>query len=76
MLRLLFWIAVVIAAIWLVRRALAAAQAKDLPKQPPPLDGELVSCARCGVHLPRAEAKAAQGKLFCSADHARLGAGG
>jgi N-ethylmaleimide reductase len=30
----------------------------------------------CGVHLPRAEARAAGGRLYCGDEHARLGAGG
>ena len=30
----------------------------------------LVTCAQCGIHLPRAEALEKSGKLFCSEDHA------
>jgi len=36
--------------------------------------GELVRCAHCGVHLPRSEARQAAGALYCSEEHARLGA--
>ncbi len=70
--RLLILIALVVFAVWLVRRALRgpAAQRK------PPVQGDLVACARCGVHLPRAEAREADGRLFCGDEHARLGAGG
>ena len=32
-------------------------------------------CAHCGVHLPRGEARQAGGRLYCSEEHARLGAG-
>ncbi|MGH8705277.1 MAG: PP0621 family protein, partial [Burkholderiales bacterium] len=35
--------------------------------------GELVRCAHCGVHLPRAEARTAGGRYYCSEEHWRLG---
>lgn len=31
----------------------------------------MVPCARCGVHVPRAEAIVRNGKEFCSLEHAR-----
>jgi uncharacterized protein len=40
------------------------------------MQGDLVACARCGVHLPRAEAHVAGGLPYCGEEHARLGAGG
>ena len=70
--RLIVLILLVVLAVWLIRRALRATQ----PKERPPVQGELVACARCGVHLPRSEARLADGKLFCGEEHARLGAGG
>jgi len=30
---------------------------------------DMVSCARCGVHLPRSEALAARGLHYCSSAH-------
>jgi uncharacterized protein len=66
--RLLVLILLVVLAVWLVRRALG--------KSNPPKslwEGELVRCAHCGVHLPRAEARQAAGGLYCSDEHARLG---
>ncbi|MCD6042485.1 MAG: hypothetical protein K0R40_2088 [Burkholderiales bacterium] len=70
--RLLILIALVVFAVWLVRRALRGTAGR----QKPPVQGDLVACARCGVHLPRAEAREADGRLFCGDEHARLGAGG
>ena len=37
----------------------------------PPATGaeEMVSCAQCGVHLPRSEALAARGLHYCSGSH-------
>ncbi len=31
----------------------------------------MVRCARCGIHIPRAEGVAAEGHYFCSAEHER-----
>jgi uncharacterized protein len=70
--RLLVLIALVVLAVWLVRRALRGPAARHKP----PLQGDLVACARCGVHLPRVEAREADGRLYCGDEHARLGAGG
>ena len=69
--RLLILVVIVVAAVWLLKRALAPRRPEVAQK--PPVDGELVSCARCGVHLPRAEARTAGERLFCSEEHARLG---
>jgi uncharacterized protein len=72
--RLLILILIVVAAVWLVKRALAGGKQREVA-QKPPVDGELVSCARCGVHLPRAEARLQGERLYCSEEHARLGPG-
>jgi uncharacterized protein len=72
MLRILFWIILVVAVVWLIRRALSAPSAVH---GKPPVEGDLVSCARCGVHLPRGEARNVDGTPFCSDEHARLGEG-
>ena len=69
--RLLVLIVIVVAAVWLLKRALAPKPGEVVRK--PPIDGDLVSCARCGVHLPRAEARTAGERLYCSEEHARLG---
>lgn len=70
--RFLVLVVLVIAAVWLVKRALAGGKRGEVA-QKPPVDGELVSCARCGVHLPRVEARAAGERLYCSEEHAKLG---
>ena len=70
--KLLVLILLIVAAVWLVRRALrrpappAAAPAK-------PTSDELVRCAQCGVLLPRAEARMSAGALYCSDEHAKIG---
>jgi uncharacterized protein len=41
-------------------------------QRPRPGEGEdMVQCAQCGVHLPRGESFAAQGRYYCSAEHQR-----
>jgi uncharacterized protein len=76
MVRLLVLIVLIVAALWLVRRALRAGQAKaPLREQQGQAGGELVRCAQCGLLLPRAEARQAAGAIYCSEEHAKLGAG-
>ena len=69
--RLLVLIVLVVLAVWFIRRALRRLQPGD--KQPLVKESELVRCAHCGVHLPRSEARQAEGILYCSEEHARLG---
>lgn len=73
--RLLVLLLIIVGIVWLVRRALRGESAQEVA-QKPPVQGELVSCARCGVHLPRGEARDSGGALFCSEEHARLGPSG
>ena len=72
--RFIILVIIVLAAIWLVKRALRAPERRDAPEKPP-VQGDLVTCARCGLNLPRAEASESAGTLFCSPEHAKLGAG-
>ena len=73
--RLLVLIILVVFAVWLVRRALRRLRQEPpgVIRDTPERSGELVRCAHCGVHLPRAESRMAQGALYCSEEHARLG---
>ena len=71
--RLLVLILLVVLAVWLVRRALRGTGTRADVRKRSESHGELVRCAHCGVHLPRAEARHAAGADFCSEEHARLG---
>ena len=72
--RLIVLIALVVLAVWLLRRALRGPVEKmDIQGKTEAAGGELVRCAHCGVHLPRSEARQAAGALYCSEEHARLG---
>ena len=71
---------VVLLVVWLLKRALAGPRAAKPPAESGDQQGDLVSCARCDVKLPKAEAYAARGVLpgeggrfFCSEEHWRLG---
>jgi uncharacterized protein len=71
--RLLVLILLVVLAVWLLRRALRGPTTRNEVRKQSESQGELVQCAHCGVHLPRAEARPAPGGLYCSDEHARLG---
>jgi uncharacterized protein len=71
--RFLLLVVLIVVAIWLVRRALRSFNKPDIAERPP-IQGDLVACARCGLNLPRTEAREAGGALYCSEEHARLGA--
>jgi uncharacterized protein len=65
---------IVVLVVWLLRRALAGPRSADAPPQAPGApQGDLVSCAHCGVNLPRGEARSAGGRSYCSEEHWRLG---
>jgi hypothetical protein len=80
----------VVAVVWLLRRAVSGPGPRngDAPPQAPgEAKGDLVSCAHCGVNLPKAEAYAARGappgtgsqhpgaggRHYCSEEHWRAG---
>ena len=72
--KLLVLIVLVLAGVWLVKRALRNAARPD--EAPPPAaqaSEELVRCAHCGLLLPRGEARQAGGAIYCSEEHSRLG---
>jgi uncharacterized protein len=75
--KLLVLIVLVVAGVWLVKRALRSAERKDDAGRAstPPASEELVRCAHCALLLPRGEARQAGGAIYCSEEHAKLGPG-
>ena len=71
--RILLLIVALFILIWLVRGLLLARKRGEPPQTPGPAQAELVTCAHCGVHLPRAESRNAGGRDYCSEEHGRLG---
>ena len=72
MVRLLFWIALIAAAVWLWRRFKSS---QRRPNPPTEQDATpMVRCAHCGVHIPRHKALPQQQHWYCSQNHLQLGA--
>jgi len=73
-------LAVVVVAIWIwrqnrreeAREQAAAARPRAVPGPAQPM----LRCARCGVHLPAADAVAGRQGSYCSEAHRRLGDNG
>jgi uncharacterized protein len=72
--KLLVLVLLIGVAVWLLRRALRRLDGSG-GVQPPKAPEELVRCAQCGLLLPRAEAREAAGRPYCTEEHARLGPG-
>ena len=71
--RILLLIVALFILIWLVRGLLLARKRGEPPQTPGPGEGEVVTCAHCGVNLPRAKSRSAGGLDYCSEEHWRLG---
>lgn len=65
--RLIFIIVIIALVYWLFK-----SYRKQLPKQDePPKTQDMVSCAHCGINLPKSESLFVDGKYYCSAAHSR-----
>ena len=73
MVRLLFWIALIAAAVWFWRKFKRPAAAPRAPNEP--ATTPMVRCAHCGVHLPRDRALNLQQQWYCSQAHLEQGPG-
>jgi uncharacterized protein len=60
---------VVAVLISMLRGSLSRRRRDDAPRPPPGAPQAMLSCAQCGVHLPRDEALPGRGGVFCSAAH-------
>ncbi|MFV3090633.1 PP0621 family protein [Pseudomonas sp. GW6] len=68
--RLLFWVAVIFAAIWIWRRFISKA------KPTRPTEGAaapMVRCENCGVHIPKTQALSQDQRWYCSQKHLEQG---
>lgn len=66
----LILIVVVVGVLWLMRSLRKpSGQAPTQKPVTPPQQEEMVSCAQCGVHLPRSEALPGRGGVFCGETH-------
>ncbi len=71
-------LALALLVFWLVRAARGSGSGEKLPKrepgpgrQPPLQVQDMVSCAHCGVHLPKAESVTGKRAVYCSLEHQR-----
>lgn len=65
--RLIFIIAVIALVYWLFK-----SYSRKAPKQDePPSTQDMVSCAHCGIHLPKSESRFVGGKYYCCEAHSR-----
>jgi uncharacterized protein len=64
---------VVAIGIWRSRRAGDAASTTAPPPRAPALPQDMLACARCGVHVPQAEALLSGNHAYCCAEHQRMG---
>lgn len=72
----LFAVLLVAYLLWRSKRLRAPPRPGSRGAAPPALPQDMVRCPVCSLHLPRTEALAApDGRLYCSAEHRRLGAG-
>ncbi len=62
--RLIFLFAIA-AVVYLILRSFR----RNLPPKPNSVEEDMVSCAKCGLHLPKRESIRSDGRDFCSADH-------
>ena len=68
--RIILLILIALAIYWLFRSFLRSRERDDEPPGKPPArspEGEdMVTCARCGVNLPRSDAREEAGRLVCA----------
>lgn len=71
--KLLLLIAVIAGILWFLlhQRKRDALGAADAPATRPP--EKMVTCARCGVHLPESEALIVAGRHYCCPEHGQQG---
>jgi uncharacterized protein len=62
--RLIFFLLLGLLAWWLVR-GLTRSKLKHDQDKPSTRVEDMVACARCGVNLPRSDAREEAGKYFC-----------
>lgn len=66
--KFLFWLIVALVVWWAYKRARTAGTHPTPPASPTSIQ-DMVTCARCGIHLPHNEAVAGMRGQYCSAEH-------
>ena len=68
--RLLFWVAIIFAAIWIWRRFISQPKRTRAAED---AAAPMVRCAHCGVHIPKAQALSQDQQWYCSLAHLEQG---
>jgi uncharacterized protein len=69
MIRLIMWIALIMAAIWFFKRLFRSSVSRPKAQPPEIAAVPMVRCAQCGVHLPQDRALSAGQQWYCSEPH-------
>ena len=56
---------IIVFLVYLLFRGFMRSQVKEPPKSQPLKAEDMVTCARCGVNMPRSEAREEGGKMVC-----------
>lgn len=68
--KLVLFVVAILVLLWLLRGAVGRRGARPAaPTQPEGKPQAMISCAQCGLHLPRDEALPGRGGVFCSDAH-------
>lgn len=65
----LFWLIVMVLVWWVYKRARTTGTDQTPPAAPAAAPQDMVTCARCGIHLPHDEAVAGAHGQYCSPAH-------
>ena len=67
--KFLFFLLVALLVVWVVKRTRMSPPSGTAKPEGESSPTEMVACAHCGIHLPRAEAVSGQKSLYCSTEH-------
>ena len=65
--RLILIIVIIALVYWLLKSSRNQQRKQDEPTR----TQDMVSCARCGINLPKSESLLVGGKTYCCAEHSR-----
>jgi uncharacterized protein len=69
MIRLIMWIALIMAIIWFFKRATKRATSRSKPASHQLDAAPMVRCAQCGVHVPQDRALSQGQQWYCTEAH-------
>ncbi|MDE1195140.1 hypothetical protein BWR59_16245 [Pseudomonas sp. Bc-h] len=69
MIRLIMWIALIMAIIWFFKRVTKGSAPRAKPAAPEIDAAPMVRCAQCGVHVPRDRALSQGQQWYCTEAH-------